>query len=222
MGVGVACLMACRSSLATSRDLMRLALVGWFSLGSPSSSHVTVFWCSLSTEILIEDQAGEEVSPLHARFKPTRCATKKIMNSTEVQNPRHKLDDECLCFMFIRMCLVLFLPVQSLLTCFRSFLTCFEEFVSSYCNSSSDTKAFLHFIVFSGSPAAVHHPLHARWYYTVGIPFWTACKRQSQTSTFQVKNYDRTWPHEAATQSTSVKPPRVQHASDGLQAGLGV
>ena len=36
------------------------------------------------------------------------------MNSTEVQNPRCKLDDN-------HMCLVLFLPVQSLLTCFRSF-----------------------------------------------------------------------------------------------------
>ena len=35
------------------------------------------------------------------------------------------------------MCLVLFLPVQSLLTCFRSFLTRFADFVST-----SDTKAF--------------------------------------------------------------------------------
>ena len=67
------------------------------------------------------------------------------------------------------MCLVLFLPVQSLLTCFRSFLTRFADFVSN--NSSSDTKAFLRFITFSGSPTAVYRPLHALRYYTVGIPF---------------------------------------------------
>ena len=74
------------------------------------------------------------------------------------------------------MCSVLFLPVQSLLTCFRSSLTHFVDFVSN--NSSSDTKAFLHFIAFSGSPAAVNRPLHALLYYTVGIPFWTT---KSQT-----------------------------------------
>ena len=35
----------------------------------------------------------------------------------EQQNPRHKLDDKCLCY---HTCSVLILPVQSLLTCFRS------------------------------------------------------------------------------------------------------
>ena len=64
-----------------------------------------------------------------------------------------------------------FLPVQSLLTCFRSSLTCFADFVSlfSHYNSSSDSKAFLRFIAFSGSPKAVHCPLHALQHYTVGI-----------------------------------------------------
>ena len=72
------------------------------------------------------------------------------------------------------MCLVRFLPVQSLLMCFRSFLSRFADFVSN--NSSSDTKAFLRFIVFSGSPTAVYRPLPALRYYTVGIPFWTTRK----------------------------------------------
>ena len=55
------------------------------------------------------------------------------------------------------MCSVLFLPVQSLLTCFRSSLTRFVDFVSLFLtNSSSDSKAFLRFIAFSGSPTAVH------------------------------------------------------------------
>ena len=55
------------------------------------------------------------------------------------------------------MCSVLFLPVQSLITCFRSSLTCFADFVSLFrhYNSSSDSKAFLRFIAFSGSPTAV-------------------------------------------------------------------
>ena len=64
------------------------------------------------------------------------------------------------------MCLVLFLPLQSLLTCFRSFLTRLADFVPN--NSSSDIKAFLRFIVFSGSPTAVYHPLHALY----GITLW--------------------------------------------------
>jgi len=83
------------------------------------------------------------------------------MNNTEVQNPRHKLMISVYAY---HMCLVLFLPVQSLLTCFRSFLTCFADFVSN--NFSLDTKAFLRFIAFSGSPTAVHRPLHALRYYT--------------------------------------------------------
>ena len=85
------------------------------------------------------------------------------------------------------MCLGLFLPVLSLLTCFISSLTRFADFVSNYYNnSSSDSKAFLHFVVFSGFPTAVHRPLHALRYYTVGIPFSTAHKRQSQTSKLHV------------------------------------
>ena len=79
------------------------------------------------------------------------------------------------------MCLVLFLPVQSLLMCFRSSLTRFADFVSN--NSSSDSKAFLCFIAFSSSLTTVHHLLHALRYYIVGIPFWTARKRQRLCST---------------------------------------
>ena len=55
------------------------------------------------------------------------------------------------------MCSVLFLPVQSLLTCFRR--SRFADFVSlSFVtnNSSSDSMAFLRFIAFSCSPTAVH------------------------------------------------------------------
>ena len=52
------------------------------------------------------------------------------------------------------MCSVLFLPLQSLLTCFRSSLTCFADFVSLL--SSSDSKAFLCLNAFSGSPTVVH------------------------------------------------------------------
>ena len=52
------------------------------------------------------------------------------------------------------MCLVLFLPVQSLLTCFRSSLTYFTDLVSNNC--SSDSKALLNFIAFSSSPTALH------------------------------------------------------------------
>ena len=56
------------------------------------------------------------------------------------------------------MCSVLFLSVQSsLLTCFRSSLTSRTLSLSFLTNnSSSDSKAFLRFIAFSGSPTAVH------------------------------------------------------------------
>ena len=50
------------------------------------------------------------------------------MNSTEVQNPRRKLDDV---FMLIICVWILFLPVQSLPTCFRSSSTRFADFVSN-------------------------------------------------------------------------------------------
>ena len=69
------------------------------------------------------------------------------------------------------MCLVLFLPVQSLLTCFRSFLTLRILSLTNILPHSS--KAFLCFTGFSGSPTSVHRPLHAPQYYTVDIPFWT-------------------------------------------------
>ena len=69
------------------------------------------------------------------------------MNSTEVQNPRRKLD-----------------VFSSLLACAKSDHV-FQKLSYSLCglclslslhNSSSDSKAFLHFIAFSGSPTAVH------------------------------------------------------------------
>ena len=125
------------------------------------------------------------------------------MNSTEVQNPRRKLD------VFGSK----FLPVQSLLTVSEALLlplrTLSLSFVTN--NSSSDTKAFLRFIAFSGSQIAVHRDflffsdakawpqsqtdlftcttvlhcghtfLRRIGYYTVGIPFWTSRKRQSRT-----------------------------------------
>ena len=115
------------------------------------------------------------------------------MNSTEVQNPRRKLD------VFGSK----FLPVQSLLTVSEALLlplrTLSLSFVTN--NSSSDTKAFLRFIAFSGSQIAVHRDflffsdakawpqsqtdlftcttvlhcghtfLRRIGYYTVGIPF---------------------------------------------------
>ena len=118
------------------------------------------------------------------------------MNSTEVQNPRRKLLDKCLClsyvfsFVLACMCKVCSRVSEALLLTLQT--------LSLTNNSSSDSKAFLHFIVFSGSPTAVHHPLHALRYYTVGIPFWTAHKRQSQTSKFDGKT---TIPHAQVTWS---------------------
>ena len=82
------------------------------------------------------------------------------MNSTEVQNPRRKLDDNCLCLSYV------FDSAKSAHV-FQKLR--FPDFESN--NSSSDTKPFLHFIAVSGSPTAVYHPLHALRYYTVGIPF---------------------------------------------------
>ena len=69
------------------------------------------------------------------------------------------------------ICSVLFLPVQSsLLTCFRSSLTHFADFVSLFPNnSSSDSKAFLRFIAFSGSPTPVHHALIHCAFHRIGM-----------------------------------------------------
>ena len=74
----------------------------------------------------------------------------------------------CLPYVFA----IFFLPVQSLLTCFRSSLTCFADFVSlfSHYNSSSDSKAFLHFIAFSGSPTVFWES--GQWEYTVLSFLW--------------------------------------------------
>ena len=56
------------------------------------------------------------------------------------------------------MCSVLFLVMQNLLTCFRSSLTHVRTLSLSFLtNSSSDSKAFLSYIAFSGFPTAVHH-----------------------------------------------------------------
>ena len=105
-----------------------------------------------------------------------------LMNSTEVQNPRRKLDDKCSCLSYVFGSALasaksahVFQKLSALLTLRTLSLTK---------NSSSDSKAFLHFIAFSGSPTAVHRPLHALRYYTVVIPFWTT---QSQTSKFDGK-----------------------------------
>ena len=86
--------------------------------------------------------------------------------------------------------------------CFRSSLTALQTLSLSFLttNSSSDSKAFL---CFSGSPKVVHcaflffderhghsHKLTsscALWYYTVGIPFCSSRKGQSQTSKFDGK-----------------------------------
>ena len=57
--------------------------------------------------------------------------------------------------------------MQSLLMCFRRFLTRFADFVSN--NSSSDTKVFLRFIVFSGSSTVVSYIVHCMHY---GTTLW--------------------------------------------------
>ena len=82
------------------------------------------------------------------------------MNSTEVQNPQPKLDDKCLCLSYV---------FGSVLACMCKVCSRVSEalllallIVSN--NSSSDSKAFLRFIAFSGSPTAVHCPY--------GITLW--------------------------------------------------
>ena len=86
------------------------------------------------------------------------------MNSTEVQNPQRKLHDKCLCLSYVFGSVLACAHVsEALLLALRT--------LSLTNNSSSGSKAFLCFIAFSGSPTAVHHPLHA----------------QSQTSKFDGK-----------------------------------
>jgi len=122
------------------------------------------------------------------------------MNSTEVQSPQCKLDDKCLCLSHVFV---------SVLACAKS-AHMFQKLSYSLCgpslvsnSSSSDTKAFLSFIAFSGFPTAVHRPLHALRYYTVGIPFWTTRKRWSQMSKFDRKTTipcaQVTWSHITVT-----------------------
>ena len=84
------------------------------------------------------------------------------MNSTEVQNPRCKLNDKCLC---------LSCAFGSVLVCAKS-AHVFQKLSYLLCglctsSSSSDTKAFLHFIVFSDSPTA--YTVHCMHY---GIILW--------------------------------------------------
>ena len=84
-----------------------------------------------------------------------------LMNSTEVQNPQCKLDDKCLCLSNV---------FGSVLACAK-FAHVSEAFLLTLQTLTlPQTKAFLCFIAFSGSPTAVHRPLHALRYYTVGMP----------------------------------------------------
>ena len=109
------------------------------------------------------------------------------MNSTELQNPRRKLDDKCLSLSYVCVrfcsCLCKVCPRVSeavLLTLQTLSLLTLPQSVR------------LSFIAFSGSPTSVHCPLHALWYYTVGIHFWTAHKRESQTSKLNEKKHTTT------------------------------
>ena len=122
------------------------------------------------------------------------------MNSTEVQNSWRKVPDKCLCLLCVQFCSC---PCR---VCSRVALLLDLQTLSLTNKSSSDTKAFLCFIVFSGSPTAVHRPLHALRYYTVGIPLWTA---RSQTSKFDRKTtipYAQvTWSHQELMSGEATK-----------------
>ena len=86
------------------------------------------------------------------------------INSTEVQNPQCKLDDKCLCLSYVF--LVLFLPVRSLLMCFRltsrtlSLITLPQTLRLFYISLRSQAPQQQCSLI-----------VHALWYYTVGIPF---------------------------------------------------
>ena len=90
------------------------------------------------------------------------------MNSTGVQNPRRKLDGKCLCLSYV---------FSSVLACAKS-AHVFQKLSDSLCglclsfltnNSSSDTKTFLRFIVFSGFPTAISYIVHCMHH---GITQW--------------------------------------------------
>ena len=73
------------------------------------------------------------------------------------------------CSCLYTMCSVLFLTACPC-SCVSEALLLTLLTLSLTNNSSSDSKAFLCYIAFSGSPKAVHRPLHVLQYYTVGIP----------------------------------------------------
>ena len=113
-----------------------------------------------------------------------------------MQNPRHKLDDKCLCLSYV---------FRSVLACAKSAHVFQKRYslcrsLSLTNNSSSDSKAFLRFIAFSGSPTAVATPSIACTTEShCGHTFLNrAHKRQSLTSKFNgkcmLKSLDNTLP----------------------------
>ena len=94
------------------------------------------------------------------------------MNSTEVQNPRRKLD----VFSSVFACAKSDHVFQKLLLALR---TLSLSFVTIFYNSPSDSKAFRRFIVFSGSPTAVH-----RAFSFFDAKAWPQAWPQSQTDLF--------------------------------------
>ena len=125
------------------------------------------------------------------------------MKGTEVPNPRRSSACDCTCVLTridhclvnnrschaFQMCSVLFLPVQSLLTCFRSSLTRFADFVTLsplvtlpqavrlFCVSLRSQAHQQQYTVLSFSSMRRHSHSHkltssrALRYYTVRIPF---------------------------------------------------
>ena len=75
-----------------------------------------------------------------------------------MQNPRRKLDDKCLClpcvFSSVVACAIKSVHVLQELSYSGDIFSLLTN------NSSSDSKAFLRFIAFSGSPTPVHHAFH--------------------------------------------------------------
>ena len=102
------------------------------------------------------------------------------MNSTEVQNPRRKLYDKCLCLSHVFgsvlacNCKVCSRVSEALLLALLS--------LSLTNNYSSDSKVFLRCNAFSGSPTAVHCPLRC---YAVGIPFWNTHRSHKRLSSME-------------------------------------
>ena len=86
---------------------------------------VDSFFCgcyqALSSPPFMRREPGDEANPNKAAINQ--------MNTTKVQNPRHKLDDKCLCLSYVFGSQ--FLPVRSLHTCFQSSLTRFADLIVS-------------------------------------------------------------------------------------------